>query len=46
MVAIFSTGHDDSGWEMPLVVHDVRDERRLSRTALPYEYTHLVVANL
>ena len=46
MVAILCTGHDDTDRQVSFVVHDVRHERRLARSALADEYAHLVVANL
>ncbi len=46
MIAVLRTGHDDTDWQMTLVVHDVRHERRLASAALADEYAHLVVANL
>jgi len=46
VVAVLGTGHDDTDGQVTLVVHDVRDERRLARAALADEHAHLVVANL
>ena len=46
MIAILGTGHDDADGQVSLVVHNVRDERRLARAAFADEYAHLVVANL
>jgi hypothetical protein len=45
VVSIFRGGHDDTGWEMLLVVQDISDEDGLAGVPLAYKNTNLVIGH-
>lgn len=45
VIAILRPGHDNARWNVPFVIHNVSDERRLAGSTLSDEHTHLVVAD-